>query len=69
MSDKRRKSDWLKSLSDVVEHRLVTTETVEKEVEWFRGNIKENDIPSDGLVLTFDSISHSESLGSTAKFS
>lgn len=70
LSDSKGKNlDWLKSLGfDVVEHKLVTTETVEKEVEWFRGNVKENDIPSDGLVLTFDSISYSESLGSTAKF-
>ncbi len=70
LSDSKEKNlDWLKGLGfDVVEHRLVMAETVEKEVEWFRGNVKENDIPSDGLVLTFDSISHSEGLGSTAKF-
>lgn len=60
---------WLKKLGfDVVEHRLVTVKTVAEEVEWFRSHVKENDIASDGLVLTFDSISYSESLGRTAKF-
>ncbi|WP_313524226.1 NAD-dependent DNA ligase LigA [Anaerotignum sp.] len=60
---------WLKKLGfDVVEHRLVIAKTVAEEVEWFRSHVKENDIASDGLVLTFDSISYSESLGRTAKF-
>ncbi len=60
---------WLKALGfDVVEHSLVEAETVEGEVEWFRSHIRENDIPSDGLVLTFDSIAYSNSLGRTSKF-
>ena len=60
---------WLKNLGfDVVEHKLVTAETVEQEVEWFRNHVQENDIASDGLVLTFDSVSYSESLGRTAKY-
>ena len=61
--------DWLASLGfDVVEHVMVTAETVANEVENFRNKIEENDIASDGLVLTFDSISYSQSLGRTAKF-
>lgn len=61
--------DWLTSLGfDVVEHVMVTAETVANEVENFRNKIEENDIASDGLVLTFDSISYSQSLGRTAKF-
>lgn len=61
--------NWLASLGfDVVEHRRVNEETIDGEVEWFRSHIKENDIASDGLVLTFDSIAYSESLGRTAKF-
>ena len=60
---------WLASLGfDVVEHVMVTAETVANEVENFRNKIEENDIASDGLVLTFDSISYSQSLGRTAKF-
>ena len=60
---------WLASMGfDVVEHHRVTAETVAAAVEKFRGKIADNDIASDGLVLTFDSISYSRSLGRTAKF-
>ncbi len=60
---------WLASMGfDVVEHHRVTAETVAAAVEEFRGKITDNDIASDGLVLTFDSISYSRSLGRTAKF-
>ena len=60
---------WLASMGfDVVEHHRVTAETVAAAVEEFRGKIADNDIASDGLVLTFDSISYSRSLGRTAKF-
>ena len=60
---------WLKELGfEAVEQRLVTAGTVAKAVEWFRERITGNDIASDGLVLTFDSISYSESLGRTSKF-
>lgn len=60
---------WLASLGfDVVEHTQVTAKTVADAVEDFRSRIEENDIASDGLVLTFDSIAYSQSLGRTAKF-
>lgn len=70
LTDSKAKNlDWLASLGfDVVEHKLVEAETMDREVEWFRSYVKENDIASDGLVLTFDSIAYSESLGRTAKF-
>ena len=70
ISDSKAKNmDWLASLGfDVVEHVMVTAETVAAEVENFRNRIEENDIASDGLVMTFDSISYSRSLGRTAKF-
>ena len=47
---------------------MVTAETVAAAVEEFRDKIEQNDIASDGLVLTFDSIAYSQSLGRTAKF-
>ena len=47
---------------------MVTAETVAAAVEKFRDKIEQNDIASDGLVLTFDSIAYSQSLGRTAKF-
>lgn len=53
---------------EVVEHHMVTAETVEKEVEWFGQQIEENDFPSDGLVLVYDDIAYGQSLGTTAKF-
>ncbi|MBO5150445.1 MAG: NAD-dependent DNA ligase LigA [Anaerotignum sp.] len=70
ISDSKAKNmDWLASLGfDVVEHVMVTAETVAAEVEHFRSRIEDNDIASDGLVMTFDSISYSQSLGRTAKF-
>ena len=60
---------WLKEQGfDVVEHYEVTRETLEERVRFFEEHIEENDIPSDGLVLTYDDIAYGESLGSTAKF-
>lgn len=60
---------WLREMGfDVVEHQRVTAENVAAAVEDFRSRIEGNDIASDGLVLTFDSISYSQSLGRTAKF-
>ncbi len=68
-NSKAENLQWLASLGfTVVEHKQVTGETVADEVAWFLEHIKENDIASDGLVLTYDSISYSESLGRTAKF-
>lgn len=66
---KSENMDWLASLGfDVVEHVMVTAANVAEEVENFRNRIEDNDIASDGLVMTFDSISYSQSLGRTAKF-
>ena len=36
-------------------------------VEWFEKKIESNDVPSDGLVLTYDDIAYGDSLGRTAK--
>lgn len=60
---------WLESMGfDVVERKVVTKETMEETVQWFAEHIETNDLPSDGLVLTYDDLAYSESLGSTAKF-
>lgn len=37
-------------------------------IEWFAESIETNNIPSDGLVLTYDDIAYGASLGRTAKF-
>ena len=60
---------WLKSLGfQVVDYKEVTRENIEEQVHIFKGQISHNDIGSDGLVLTFDDIKYSQSLGVTSKF-
>ncbi len=60
---------WLRSQGfDVVEYREVDASTIEDMVAWFAQNIEKKDIPSDGLVLTYDDIRYGQSLGTTAKF-
>lgn len=70
LSDSKAENmEWLKSLGfTVVESKVVTKDTVLEALEYFRHHIEGNDIGSDGLVLTYDSISYSHSLGRTAKF-
>lgn len=64
-----RQMEWLAGQGfDVVEYRLVTADNVVEAVDWFESQIEGNDLPSDGLVLTFDDIAYSRSLGATAKF-
>lgn len=53
---------------DVVEHRLVNPDTILDEVAYFEDRIQTYDIPSDGLVLTYNDIAYGQSLGRTAKF-
>ncbi|MBE5964283.1 MAG: NAD-dependent DNA ligase LigA [Lachnospira sp.] len=66
---KEEQNKWLESQGFmVVERKLVTGANVVEAVEYFADAIKDNDFPSDGLVLTFDSISYGQSLGRTAKF-
>lgn len=66
---KTHQMEWLASLGfDVVEHKLVTEETIESAVREFEEKITENDFASDGLVLTYNSISYGRSMGETSKF-
>ncbi len=61
--------EWLKALGfDIVEYKAVDQGNVETAVSDFSGRIMDNDFPSDGLVLTYDDIEYSRSLGATAKF-
>ena len=60
---------WLSEQGfNVVEHKMVTRETVEETVAWFAEEIENNPIPSDGLVAIYDDIAYGISLGRTAKF-
>lgn len=53
---------------DVVEYHKVTSETIVETIEYFEKKIEDYDIPSDGLVLTYEDIAYGESLGRTSKF-
>ncbi len=52
----------------VVDHVFVTEENILTAIEEFEQRIATYDIPSDGLVLGYDSIAYGQSLGRTAKF-
>ena len=52
----------------VAEYRLVDAENVAEAVEYFKSAVSAQDFATDGLVLTFDDIEYSESLGATSKF-
>lgn len=68
-NSRAKQFDWLSSQGfEVVEHHIVTADTVESEVEWFAQQITNNAFPSDGLVLVYDDIAYGQSLGTTAKF-
>ena len=53
---------------DVVEHRLVTPENILDNISYFEEKIQTYDVPSDGLVLTYEDMAYGASLGRTAKF-
>ena len=60
---------WLKKLGfDIVPYEKVRQETLTGAVDRFSQLVGKGDLPSDGLVLTFDDIAYSQSLGRTAKF-
>ncbi len=53
---------------DVVEHRRVTPENILDNISYFEEKIQTYDVPSDGLVLTYEDMAYGASLGRTAKF-
>lgn len=53
---------------DVVEHYTVTEADILDTIELFEKKIEHYDVPSDGLVLTYEDIAYGQSLGRTAKF-
>jgi len=66
---RRNQLSWLARQGfDVVEFKPVTAENILQEIEYFEEAIPASDLPSDGLVLTYDDIEYSRSLGTTAKF-
>ena len=66
---RREQFDWLARQGfAVVEHELVTAETLPDAVADFARRIQHYEIPSDGLVLSYDDIAYGRSLGQTSKF-
>ena len=61
--------DFLKEQGfETVEYHKVTPDTILDRIAYFASAIEDNDIPSDGLVLTLNDLAYSASLGRTAKF-
>ena len=46
---------------------MVNHETIVDEIGRFESRVRENDFPSDGLVLLYDDMEYGRSLGSTSK--
>lgn len=68
-NSRKAQFEWLASQGfDVVEYRLASAEQVEETVDYFAEKIRHYDVPSDGLVVTYDDIAYGQSLGRTAKF-
>ena len=66
---RHKQLEWLAELGfDVVETHPVTGQTLQQTIDLFQEEVAGNDMPSDGLVLTFDDISYGQSLGQTSKF-
>lgn len=68
-NSRQQQMQWLHGLGfDTVESKAVTKENLEETVTWFAEQITSMDIPSDGLVLSYDDIAYGASLGATSKF-
>ncbi len=60
---------WVSSLGfTCVEQKKVTAQTIDEAMKYFSDQVAKNDFPSDGLVLSFNDLEYSASLGRTAKF-
>ncbi len=68
-NSRKKQFEFLKELGfDVVEYREVDKDSIFDAINYFEKAIEIYDIPSDGLVLTYEDIAYGQSLGRTAKF-
>lgn len=66
---KKQGMEWLREQGfEVAPYKEVTAENLEMKVAEFSEEVKQSDLPSDGLVLTFDDVAYSQTLGRTAKY-
>ncbi len=70
--DFKKKSDslvWLKKNNfETVEYKLAKKDNFEEVFNYFKNSVDTLDLATDGLVLTYDDIIYSNSLGTTSKF-
>lgn len=68
-NSKKAQYEFLKEQGfSVVDYKMVTEDTILDAISYFEKSIPDYDIPSDGLVLTYEDIAYGKSLGRTAKF-
>ncbi len=68
-NSRKRQMEFLKEQGfETVEYHMVDGGDILDRIQYFADNIEKNDIPSDGLVLTYEDIAYGQSLGRTAKF-
>lgn len=66
---RRNQMKWLDEQGfDTVYFEVVTQDTIKDAISRFESRIPENPVPSDGLVLTYDDMVYSASLGTTTKY-
>ena len=66
---KSNQLEWLKQMGFfIAAFRLVYANNLTESVDWFKSQIENMPIATDGLVLTYDDIQYSQSLGRTSKF-
>ena len=60
---------WLQQMGfDTVPYKMADAHNLAEQIAVFSQEVTQSDLPSDGLVLTFDDIAYSNTLGRTAKF-
>lgn len=68
-NSKKAEFEFLKAQGfSVVSYKVVNSNNIADKIAEFAEEIKSFDIPSDGLVLTYDDIEYGINLGATAKF-
>ena len=68
-NSRKEQLEFLKTQGfDTVEYHLVNASDILDRIQYYADAVSGNDIPSDGLVLTYDDIEYGRSLGRTAKF-
>lgn len=66
---KSQELQFLKSLEfDIITYVITDKNKIKNDIEIFGKELTKNDFGADGLVITFDDIKHSKSLGVTSKF-